>query len=117
MNANTALKINDAIDQGVRCGESLADIRAQVERAIGQATREKGARLFSGSEIRRAILDAVEAIPEDEEITEFEAGENMLITYSRPEYATRDRESYEAVVVGFSKFAWTGTRWDFIEGA
>jgi hypothetical protein len=42
MNANTAIKINDAIDQAVRCGESLPAIRAQVatafERAVEQHT-------------------------------------------------------------------------------
>ena len=37
MNANTALLINDAVAQAVLCGESLTDIRNQVERAISQA--------------------------------------------------------------------------------
>ena len=41
MNANTALKINDAIDQAVRCGESITDIQAQVTRAIKQAQKVK----------------------------------------------------------------------------
>ena len=39
MNANTALKIDDAIDQAVRCGESIAEIEAQVGRALLQARR------------------------------------------------------------------------------
>ena len=41
MNANTALKINDAIEQAVRCGESITDIQTQVMRAIKQALDAK----------------------------------------------------------------------------
>lgn len=41
MNANTALKINDAVDQAIRCGESPTAVRDQVERAIAQAEIQK----------------------------------------------------------------------------
>ena len=41
MNANTALKINDAIAQAVECGETEGEIKAQVERALNQALRAK----------------------------------------------------------------------------
>ena len=45
MNANTALKINDAIDQAIRCGESVEDVKRQVrvalERAIEARTAEQ----------------------------------------------------------------------------
>ena len=34
MNANTAMKINDAISQAVRCGETSIEIHAQVNRAL-----------------------------------------------------------------------------------
>jgi len=37
MNANTALKLNDAVDQAIRCGESPNAVRDQVERALAQA--------------------------------------------------------------------------------
>lgn len=37
MNANTAIKINDAIAQAVECGESLQDIFAQVRKAASRA--------------------------------------------------------------------------------
>jgi hypothetical protein len=39
MNANTAMLINDAIDQAVRCGESVEAIEAQVKRAFDTAAR------------------------------------------------------------------------------
>ena len=41
MNANTALKINDAIHQAVSCGESVTEIKEQVSRAILAAQREQ----------------------------------------------------------------------------
>ncbi len=41
MNANTALKINDAVDQAIRCGESPNAVRDQVERALAQAQIQK----------------------------------------------------------------------------
>ena len=41
MNANTALKINDAVDQAIRCGESPTAVRDQVERALAQAQIRK----------------------------------------------------------------------------
>lgn len=44
MNANTALKINDAVHQAVRCGEAVEDIREQVNRALCTALQERHAR-------------------------------------------------------------------------
>ena len=44
MNANTALKINDAVSQAVLCGETPEDILGQVYRAAQQALKEKHAR-------------------------------------------------------------------------
>jgi len=41
MNANTALKINDAVDQAIRCGESLDEIFEQVRKAARQAFETK----------------------------------------------------------------------------
>ena len=45
MNANTALKINDAIAQAIRCGESVEAVQQQVrtalERAVEQRTAEQ----------------------------------------------------------------------------
>ena len=80
-------------------------------------THLSGARVFSGSEIRAAILEAVESIDEESEITEFHAGENMQITLVQPAYATPDRERgcYDVTLVGFDTLAWTGTGWDLIE--
>jgi len=43
MNANTALKINDAIDQAVRCGESVEDIQRQVRVALERAIEQRAA--------------------------------------------------------------------------
>ncbi len=37
MNANTALKLNDAVDQAIRNGEHPNSVRDQVERALAQA--------------------------------------------------------------------------------
>lgn len=37
MNANTALKINDAIDQAIRCGESVDAVNDQVRKALDRA--------------------------------------------------------------------------------
>jgi len=53
MNANTALKLNDAVDQAVRCGERLFEIRAQVERAIDRAVEQH----------RSADIDPVDVTP------------------------------------------------------
>jgi len=41
MNANTALKINDAISQAIRCGESTEDVLRQVKRALDRAREER----------------------------------------------------------------------------
>lgn len=41
MNANTALKINDAVAQAIECGESIEDVFGQVERAAMHAFAEK----------------------------------------------------------------------------
>jgi len=40
MNANTALKINDAVDQAIRCGESVEAVKAQVRQALERAVTE-----------------------------------------------------------------------------
>ena len=40
MNANTALKINDAVDQAIRCGESVEAVELQVKRALARAVEE-----------------------------------------------------------------------------
>lgn len=41
MNANTALRINDAIDQAIHCGESVEDVRRQVRTALARALDER----------------------------------------------------------------------------
>ena len=46
MNANTAMKINEAIDQAVRCGESITAVESQVRTALGHALRAKADRDF-----------------------------------------------------------------------
>jgi hypothetical protein len=66
------------------------------------------ARVFSGSEIRRAILDAVEALDPETEIVEFHAGENMQIVVVRFCVAGD-------VVIGFNTDAWTGEKWETIK--
>jgi len=43
MNANTALKINDAINQAIRCGESVEEVQHQVEVALVHALNQKHA--------------------------------------------------------------------------
>jgi len=43
MNANTALKINDAIDQAIRCGESVEDVVRQVQNALARAIEQRAA--------------------------------------------------------------------------
>jgi len=43
MNANTALKINDAIDQAIRCGESVEDVQRQVRVALERAIEARAA--------------------------------------------------------------------------
>lgn len=75
-----------------------------------------GARVFTGAEIADAIRDAVEALDENEEITEFHAGENMQITYTRPvlSYDPRDVDTDTGVIVGWDTLAWTGERWEVI---
>ena len=45
MNANTALKINDAVDQAIRCGESVDDVLGQVKRALDHALEARHERL------------------------------------------------------------------------
>lgn len=47
MNANTALKINDAIDQAIRCGESVEDVQQQVRTALTRAIEERAAKQLS----------------------------------------------------------------------
>jgi hypothetical protein len=41
MNANTALRINEAVAQAIECGESEADILAQVNKAMYTALVSK----------------------------------------------------------------------------
>ena len=41
MNANTAIKINDAIDQAIRCGESVEDVQHQVRKALETAIKTR----------------------------------------------------------------------------
>ena len=41
MNANTAMKINDAVAQAVKCGEAEFEIRSQVEKALKSALIQK----------------------------------------------------------------------------
>jgi len=48
MNANTALKINEAVDQAIRCGESTEDILAQVNRAVARARESMPIVVFVG---------------------------------------------------------------------
>jgi len=43
MNANTALKINDAIDQAIRCGESVEDVKRQFQAALERAIEQRAA--------------------------------------------------------------------------
>lgn len=40
MNANTAFKIRDAIDQAIRCGESVQAVQEQVRQELGRAVEE-----------------------------------------------------------------------------
>lgn len=47
MNANTALKINDAVDQAIRCGESVEATRAQFERALDRAVEQHRGKLHA----------------------------------------------------------------------
>ena len=72
------------------------------------ATTRAGARVVTGSEIRRAILDAVEALDPDTEIVEFHAGENMQIVTVRPCIVS-------GTIVGFNTDAWTGEKWETIQ--
>ena len=58
MNANTALKINDAIDQAVWCGESITDIRAHIHDAMTSALRRKAEARVKEAQ---ANLDALNA--------------------------------------------------------
>ena len=63
-------------------------------------------RKFMGREIATAIVDAVEAIPEDCQIVTMSAGENMPI---RCAFAADDADD------GFiPEYAWTGVKWDEI---
>ncbi len=41
MNANTAFKINDAVSQAIRCGESTEDVLRQVKRALDTARADQ----------------------------------------------------------------------------
>ena len=41
MNANTALKINDAVSQAIHCGERVEDILDQVRKAATLAIRNR----------------------------------------------------------------------------
>jgi len=77
----------------------------------------EGARLFSGREIADAIVEAVQALGEDEEIVEFAAGENMMITTVRPvlSYDPRDVDTDTGVIIGWERLAWTGEKWDVID--
>lgn len=59
MNANTALKINDAVDQAVRCGESLGGILAQVERAFQRALVAQQERVIEQAQKRIAELNGL----------------------------------------------------------
>ena len=79
----------------------------------------EGIRVWSGSEIRAAVLEAVEAIHPESEITEFHAGENMMITLTQPELSIADSETGHGggVVIGFTTLAWTGTGWTFVHGS
>jgi hypothetical protein len=43
MNANTALKINDAINQAIMCGEDPEIVLEQVHRAMRHALEERAA--------------------------------------------------------------------------
>jgi len=72
------------------------------------ATTRASARVFTGSEIRRAIEDAVCALDDDVEIVEFHAGEHMQITVMRPCLI-------DGTVVGFNTDAWTGEKWETIQ--
>ena len=72
------------------------------------ATTRAAARVFNGSEIRRAIADAIEALDEDTEIVEFHAGENMQIVVIRPCIIS-------GTIVGFNIDAWDGERWSTIQ--
>ena len=44
MNANTALKINDAVDQAIRNGESVSAVKLQVANALARAIEQRAAR-------------------------------------------------------------------------
>ena len=58
MNANTALKIREAIDQAVWCGESLTEIETTIHDALIDAlTRKAVARVKEA----QANLDALNA--------------------------------------------------------
>lgn len=72
------------------------------------STTRAPARVFSGSEILRALQDALDALEPEAEITEFHAGENMQITFISP--CTMD----DGVVVGFNTSAWDGEKWEVI---
>jgi len=50
VNANTARKIDDAIAQAVRCGESIPGIRAQVKQALIRALNAEIALLDNTTE-------------------------------------------------------------------
>lgn len=58
MNANTALKIDEAIDQAVWCGESLTDIETQIHNALMSALRRLAEARVKEAQ---ANLDAVNA--------------------------------------------------------
>jgi len=66
-------------------------------------------RTFDGRGIARAIIDAVEALPDDAEIVEFKAGENMQITCS---FVTEDNELGDSGM--YPLMAWTGETWEQI---
>jgi hypothetical protein len=72
------------------------------------ATTRAAARVFNGSEIRRSIADAIEALDEGTEIVEFHAGENMQIVCVRPCIVS-------GTVIGFNTDAWTGDKWETIQ--
>lgn len=59
MNANTACKIREAVEQAIRCGEERWAVLAQVETVLERAEAEKAAReellRIAGFVTRRAL--------------------------------------------------------------
>jgi hypothetical protein len=64
-----------------------------------------GLRRFTGSEIGRSIVAAIEALPEGTEIVEFSTGENMpiVLLLVLPED--------ESTHPNFQHYSWDGERW------